>query len=368
MFKAEEIDFSKIKDWEFEFICYELISNSEFTDVTWRKKGADSGRDIEASLKIRNQLIGEFEEKWFFECKHYTKGVPPSELNSKIAWADAEKPHHLAIMVSSHLTNGSRQWIEKIKEDKKYEIHIIEGEILKKLIQKYPTLMLMYFVSGNMSNLLFSTKKNWLTYGFYPSYDQYRLLIVRNELKDLPKNDLAFLFASYFMNFHTYSTILDLQNRVNEKIYKELIPHLIRKGEYGKPLYNPSNGPYLSKTSSFMEELEDIPYNFFVAGEATFFKINRINFGEEEENKLPDTTEEAYENTDSIYVFYRIEKSKFIEVLVSRNNSFESKIRIISDLSNWSLMFQLQSLGYTKEITEKVFSMKLLETTEHEEE
>jgi len=81
MFKGEEIDFSKIQDWEFEFICYELVNNSGFSNVTWRKKGADGGRDIQAILEIRNQIIGEFEEKWFFECKHYKKGVPLAVLS-----------------------------------------------------------------------------------------------------------------------------------------------------------------------------------------------------------------------------------------------------------------------------------------------
>jgi len=369
MFKAEEINFKKIEDWEFEFICYELISSSGFSDVTWRKKGADSGRDIEAKLKVRNQIIGEFEEKWFFECKHYTKGVPPNELNSKIAWADAEKPHHLVIMVSSHLTNGSRDWIDKIRKDKRYDIHIVEGEDIKKLIQKYPTLMLMYFASGGISNLLFSTKKNWLTYGFYPSYDQYRLLIVRNEVKKLSKNDLAFLFATYFVNYNRYNAVIEIEGRSKEKLHIELIPHLKRKGTYGQPLYNPSNGPNLSKVVGFVEDMENIPYNFFIAGEAFFFKpIKLPSFNEEEEHKLPETVDEPYKSTDSIYVFYRCGKNEFIEVIVSKNNSFDSEIRIINDLDNWSLMFQMQTLGYREEFTDKIFHMKLMETIEEEEE
>lgn len=114
MFKAEEIDFSKIQDWEFEFICFELIQRNGFEKVTWRKKGADDGRDIEARLRIANPIIETFEEKWFFECKHYKKGVPPEELNSKIAWADSEKPQHLVFMISSHLTNACRNWLKLI--------------------------------------------------------------------------------------------------------------------------------------------------------------------------------------------------------------------------------------------------------------
>ncbi len=362
MFKTEEIDFSRIKDWEFEFICFELVQRNGFEKVTWRKKGADSGRDIEAKLRIVNPLIEAFEETWFFECKHYSAGVPPSELNSKIAWADAEKPEHLVIIVSSHLTNASRTWINQIKPQKSYKIHVVEGENLKKLLEKYPTLLLMYFASGGINQLLFDTKKNWLTYKFYPSYDQLRLIIVRSKLVELPKEDLAFLFCTYFVNYQKYKAHNLIEKIEDEKIFKSLIPLLRKKGSYGQLLYDPHNAPLLNKVQGFVNDLDNLEGDFFIAGEASFSKpISIEDFGKEDNQTNVDVSKESDLPKEGVYTFYKISEREYIEVVSFRNSSFETEIRIITDMTNWSLMFLLWTLGYKEEFATEVFNKQFIE-------
>lgn len=40
-------------------------------------------------------------ETWFAECKHYTKGLPPKELQNLLSWANAERPGGVIIIVSN---------------------------------------------------------------------------------------------------------------------------------------------------------------------------------------------------------------------------------------------------------------------------
>ena len=112
-----DIKFESISPKSFENICYDLLVNYNFNKLIWRKGGADNGRDIEGSYLFNNS-ISNIETKWFFECKHYTKGVPPADLNSKIAWADAENPRYLVFFISSYITTGARTWLEKISSSK----------------------------------------------------------------------------------------------------------------------------------------------------------------------------------------------------------------------------------------------------------
>ena len=75
-------------------------------------------RDIEGRFSATGPLIESYDEKWVFECKRWTAGVPIAKLDIKIAWADAERPKHLVIIVSSHITNDTRKWLEQIAVQK----------------------------------------------------------------------------------------------------------------------------------------------------------------------------------------------------------------------------------------------------------
>jgi hypothetical protein len=41
-------------------------------------------------------------------------------IKFKIAWADAEQPNYLVILVSSYLSNNARVWLEQIRGQKHY--------------------------------------------------------------------------------------------------------------------------------------------------------------------------------------------------------------------------------------------------------
>ena len=90
MFSFENIDST-----QFEEFCYDLLTALGFVNISWRKgtglksSPADSGRDIECQHKIVDIDNEVRLENWFVECKHYTKGIPPSELSSALAWAES---------------------------------------------------------------------------------------------------------------------------------------------------------------------------------------------------------------------------------------------------------------------------------------
>lgn len=140
-----DFDLSLLSPLQFEELCYELVEASGFSHIIWRRGGADGGRDIEACRRVSNGLVDDYDERWFFECKHHRSGVSSEHLSSKFVHGLAEEPDHLVFFISSYLTKDTRAWKEKMAVKANFKIHLIEGEKLKLLIKKHPEIAGKYF-------------------------------------------------------------------------------------------------------------------------------------------------------------------------------------------------------------------------------
>lgn len=85
-------------------------------------------------------------QTWFVECKHHSIANPLSvaDLQTKIAWADAEQPDYLLIITTSYLTPDTKDWVEKISKQKRFRIRYWEGTYLTELVEQYPRLKQIY--------------------------------------------------------------------------------------------------------------------------------------------------------------------------------------------------------------------------------
>jgi len=199
----QDIDFSRITDSEFEELCFDLLYRLNYKSLVWRRAGPDAGRDIEGQYSIINPLVGEYTERWFIECKRYTEGVSPEKLNSKIAWADAEKPDHLLFILSSHLTTGAREWLEKIKSQKPYIIHIIEGKALRGILIQHHDLVTRYCLD-KYGKLLLEAKRKWLIYDVLPDVETLAMLAANIDPSRLSRDDVVFLWCSKILRADEY--------------------------------------------------------------------------------------------------------------------------------------------------------------------
>lgn len=111
------VRFDALTPTAFEEFCFDLLSEVGFINVDWRKgtpkdaSPADRGRDIVAELDRTDVDGHRFVEKWFIDCKHYERGVPPEALQGTIAWAQAERPSTVLFIASGYFTNGAKDWI-----------------------------------------------------------------------------------------------------------------------------------------------------------------------------------------------------------------------------------------------------------------
>ncbi|MBF5000344.1 restriction endonuclease [Nocardia sp. BSTN01] len=118
------LGFDKLDPTDFEEFTADLLKAVGFINVDWRKgtplnaSPADRGRDIVAQL-LRDDVDGhQYSETWFFDCKHYSRGVPPDVLAGSLAWAHSERPHVLVYVASGYFTNGAKDWAESMRQQK----------------------------------------------------------------------------------------------------------------------------------------------------------------------------------------------------------------------------------------------------------
>ncbi|MGL5234816.1 MAG: restriction endonuclease [Empedobacter falsenii] len=224
-YKIEDINFEKISPKAFENLCYDLLVNYNFHNLIWRDGGGDNGRDIEANSNYSNPF-STIEQKWFFECKHYSAGVPPTDLNSKIAWADAEQPNFLVFFISSYITTSARNWLEKISPQKNYKILLIEGANIKNRIIQYPDLVERYFSENHYEKLFKDIKDYKVKFNIDPSYEILKEIIENIDLNKLDKEDLGFIIFSFYSQYIVFEGRNDYYDDFDGLIIYRVLEHL----------------------------------------------------------------------------------------------------------------------------------------------
>lgn len=188
----KDIDFSKI-DWKtFEELCFDLLLKYHFHSVVWRKGGHDKGRDIEASFTVTNPIIGNFQEKWFIECKHHIGGLKVTDISDKIEWALTEKANHFLLITNSHLTQSTREWLEKKREVLSCRVHELDGKLLKARLLAFPDLIIKYFFSdGGM--VISEMLKLWVLYDILPDAKSFYTTMKKADPGKLKIEQLIFM-------------------------------------------------------------------------------------------------------------------------------------------------------------------------------
>lgn len=305
MDSIDDVDFSQLSPTQFEELCFDLLVERGYQKLVWRQGGADSGRDIQGTREVESGLVNPFEETWFFECKRYEAGVPPEALNSKIAWADAERPNHLVFMIASYISNNARTWVEAIARNKFYQIHLIEGKQLKTLVSLSPRLMERYFLS-DIQELMRQAQRAWVVHNLIPEPQLIRTLAETDNLLQYTPPQLAFLWSAMKIRF-------DELNQNMEDSWGDSYDHffgiLKHHANTTKPVV------VASEHWSLIEEqlgtaAHDLVYNNIYAVQVGHV-VNQVE-------------------SIALYSLVRDSEGEGLEVIVYQNSSLSTKIRHIS--------------------------------------
>lgn len=262
-----DIDFDLIDDKEFEDLCFELLWRLGFENVKWRGGPNDQGRDIEANLNINNPLLGNISENWHIECKKYSGRIPKSIINDKIDWADANKPDKLVFLVSSHLSNQTRDWLKKISASKPYKVYVLEGNDLKNILTRFPDIIRTYFSKGDLGHLRY-LMKTWLLHDGEPSTVTLRRFLNYLDMESLADNELIYLFSAALV---AKNRVFEYDEGVNEfNFYSILSEFKKRVKGHQKQIIDINEFKFLGLTEDHFR-VEKAEYLFLIS---EFYSIN----------------------------------------------------------------------------------------------
>lgn len=141
-----------MNDTQFEEFCFDLLQELKFVNIDWRKgtgkktSPSDRGRDI-VCQEVHTDIDGSVHlETWFVDCKHFKKGIPPSELQNLLAWAEAERPYVALVIASNFLSNPAKDYLDDYRRNRKppFKIKIWEKSTIKKLASRKLSLLRKY--------------------------------------------------------------------------------------------------------------------------------------------------------------------------------------------------------------------------------
>ncbi len=146
------LSFGRLSAVEFEEFCFDLLHALGFLNIDWRKgtplrsSPADSGRDIVAYEERIDVDGSKHHEKWFVDCKHHKRGVPPNELRSLLTWAEADRPDVVLFMISGYLSNPAKGYLHAYQANNRppFKIKYWEKPQLERLSQRKASLLRRY--------------------------------------------------------------------------------------------------------------------------------------------------------------------------------------------------------------------------------
>ena len=151
----ERLEFNNLDETNFEEFCFELLRELGFVNVDWRKgtdlpsSPADRGRDIVAELEHTDIDGARHVEKWFVECKHFKRGVPPEKVQGLLSWANAERPSVALIIASGFLSNATKDYLDNYERNNRppYRIKRWERPALERMTKGRDDFLARYLLT-----------------------------------------------------------------------------------------------------------------------------------------------------------------------------------------------------------------------------
>ena len=151
----------KLSPKVFEHLCYELVKSMPgFVNVDLRDGSYDSGRDIDATYRGKApDGITEIAEKWQFECKKYSNGIPFDDISGKINQAGLNRIDKLVIMSNMHLTPACKDEIVKVQDNLNCKVFNWTGVHFRDILFQYPDICKEYFPDEELPQRFLDTKR-----------------------------------------------------------------------------------------------------------------------------------------------------------------------------------------------------------------
>lgn len=98
---------------DFENLAYDLLFVSGMRNLRWRTPGADGGRDLEGEFVIADFAGDQTTQKWYIECKRYSKSIDWPTVHEKLATAENHRADFLLFITTANFSTPCRDEVDR---------------------------------------------------------------------------------------------------------------------------------------------------------------------------------------------------------------------------------------------------------------
>lgn len=133
------IDFHALTPTQFENLAYDLLTWRGLRNAHWRTPGADGGRDIEGHFEVRDLSGTHQTQKWYVDCKRYTKSIDWPTVFEKLSFAINHDADYLLMVCTPTVSPQCRTEINKWNSKRTTTlIRTWEPHYLEQLLIEHP--------------------------------------------------------------------------------------------------------------------------------------------------------------------------------------------------------------------------------------
>lgn len=104
---------------DFENLTYDLLFLSGIRNLKWRTPGSDGGRDLEGEFTTPDFSGDYVPEKWYIECKRYSKSIDWPTVHEKLSVASNHQADFLLFVTTSNFSTQCRDEVDRHNDRKR---------------------------------------------------------------------------------------------------------------------------------------------------------------------------------------------------------------------------------------------------------
>jgi Restriction endonuclease len=138
----------------FENLVFDLLQASGMMNLTWRTPGPDGGRDIEGITSSQDASGYSTHQRWYIECKRYTRSIGWPTVWEKIGYAENQNANFLLLVTNSNPSPRCETEISQWNAGRRsLKVRVWRGYDLDRLFTVYPSVAAKYGLRAEIAHL-----------------------------------------------------------------------------------------------------------------------------------------------------------------------------------------------------------------------
>jgi Restriction endonuclease len=129
---------------DFENLSYDILFLSGVRNLQWRTPSADGGRDLEGDLAVVDFSGEPVRQRWYIECKRYSRSLNWSTVHEKLAVASNHGADYLLFITTANFSPQCRDEVQLHNAKRGLQIRIWPFYYLERLLTVHGQVAVKY--------------------------------------------------------------------------------------------------------------------------------------------------------------------------------------------------------------------------------